>query len=249
MNSLYEKPLTGQTVIITGSARRLGNTIAKKIAALGGDLILHYNKSQNEVQTLLETIKSYGVNGWLIQANLKNEDEIDHFVKKAFSFAPVTILINNASIFSNTGFRETTSEIWSDHLQVNLTAPILLSKSFVENFPPRMNGKIINLVDWRALRPGKDHFSYSISKSALAAFTKALALELAPNIMVNAIALGAILPPENELPNPAIVDKIPLHRWADLHELDNLIEYLVKISPALTGQIIHLDGGRQLIFN
>ena len=249
MNSCDKKPLTGQTAIITGSARRLGNTIAKKIAALGGNVILHYNKSQNDVQELLDEIHMYGVNGWMFKADLKSDNEITRFVNQAFSVAPVTILINNASIFSNTGFHDTTSEIWNDHLQVNLSAPFLLSKSFAKKLQTGMNGKIINLVDWRALRPGKDHFSYSISKSALAAFTKALALELAPKITVNAVALGAILPPENELPNPAIVDKIPLHRWADLQELDNLIEYLVTISPALTGQIIHLDGGRQLIFN
>ena len=249
MNSLNEKPLTGQTAIITGSARRLGNSITKKIAALGGNVILHYNKSQNDGQELLDTIHSYGINGWMFKADLKNDYELKNFVNQAFSVAPVTILINNASIFSNTGFHETTSDIWNDHIQVNLTAPFLLSKSFAENVPPGMSGKIINVVDWRALRPGKDHFSYSISKSALAAFTKGLALELAPEISVNAIALGAILPPENEPPNPAIVDKVPLRRWANLQELDNIIEYLVTISPALTGQIIHLDGGRQLIFN
>jgi len=94
------KPLTGQTAIITGSARRLGNRITKKIASLGGNLILHYNSSQNGVQELLDTVHKYGVNGWMFKADLKNNNEIESFLNQAFSVAPVTILINNASIFS-----------------------------------------------------------------------------------------------------------------------------------------------------
>jgi pteridine reductase len=103
------------------------------------------------------------------------------------------------------------------------------------------------MLDWRALRPGADHFAYSVSKAALASMTKSLALVLAPDIAVNAIALGAILPPENENPDPTILQKVPLKRWAQLSELENLIIYMLYSPPSLTGQIIHLDGGRHLI--
>jgi pteridine reductase len=242
------KNLVGQTALITGSARRLGKTMAKTIAKMGGNLVLHFNHSRMEAEELLQDVQKEGINAWLIQGDLSSEERIQDLLQQANSLTTINILINNASIFSDIDFQHTTAKIWQDHLQVNLTAPFLLSKSFADHIRPDLQGRIINLVDWRALRPGKDHFAYSISKAALTSMTKSLADELAPRVVVNAIALGAILPPENEKPNPMILEKIPLKRWAELKELETLLQYLVTISPALTGQIIHLDGGRHLLY-
>jgi pteridine reductase len=248
MNERETKMLVGQTALITGSARRLGKIMAKVIAKMGGNLVLHFNHSQDEANELLRDVQKEGINAWLVRGDLSSDEGIQDLVQQVFSLTKINLLINNASIFSNIDFHHTTSKVWQEHVQVNLTAPFLLSQSFANNFHPGTLGRIINLVDWRALRPGKDHFSYAISKAALTSMTKSLALELAPGIVVNAIALGAILPPENEKPNPMILEKIPLKRWADLREFETLLQYLVTISPALTGQIIHLDGGRQLIY-
>jgi pteridine reductase len=248
MTDIETKNLVGQTALITGSARRLGNIMAKTIAKMGGNLVLHFNHSREEVEDLQRDVQKEGINAWLVQGDLSSGEGIKNLIQQAFSITTINILINNASIFSNTDFQQTTSKIWQEHLQVNLTAPFLLSKTFSEQIQPDSLGRIINLVDWRALRPGKDHYSYSISKAALTSMTKSLALELAPGVAVNAVALGAILPPENEKPLTEIIEKVPLKRWADLKEFGNLLQYLLTISPALTGQIIHLDGGRHLIF-
>ncbi len=248
MITVGSKPLVGQTALITGSARRLGKIMAKTIAKMGGNLVLHFNHSREEAEEFLRDVQKEDIKAWLVQGDLSSDERILSFVQEAFSLTNINILINNASIFSNIDFHLTSPKIWQDHLQINLTAPFLLSKSFADQIQPDSLGRIINLVDWRALRPGNDHFSYSISKASLTSMTKSLALTLAPGIVVNAIALGAVLPPENEKPNPSILEKVPLKRWANLKELEILLQYLVTISPALTGQIIHLDGGRHLVY-
>lgn len=102
------------------------------------------------------------------------------------------------------------------------------------------------MLDWRAMRPGKDHLAYSISKAALGALTRSLAQAFAPRISVNALALGAVLPPSNEPVDPEIEKKIPLKRWASIEEMGNAVMFLSSAPPELTGEIIYLDGGRHL---
>ncbi len=128
-----------------------------------------------------------------------------------------------------------------------MTAPFYLTQQFALAYNQPEVGRVINLVDWRALRPGKDHFPYTISKSALVALTKAAALSLAPGITVNAIALGAILPPENEVENPDLLKSIPLKRWAKIDEFLCAINFLLEGPEAITGEVVHLDGGRHLV--
>ncbi|MGZ9165986.1 MAG: SDR family oxidoreductase, partial [Anaerolineales bacterium] len=107
--------------------------------------------------------------------------------------------------------------------------------------------RIVNILDWRALRPGADHFPYTISKSALAALTKSLAVALAPNIIVNGLALGAVLPPADRNVNPEITKSIPAKRWSKESEVEDALLFLL-IGPAyITGEIIHVDGGRHLV--
>jgi pteridine reductase len=130
---------------------------------------------------------------------------------------------------------------------INLTAPFLLSQAFASALPPRESGRIINLLDWRALRPGLDHLPYSISKSALAALTYSLAAALAPRITVNGLALGAVLPPSDGSIDPNILDKVPSGRWADLEEVSQALVFLLNGPAYITGEILHVDGGRHLL--
>ena len=165
----------------------------------------------------------------------------------AFSLAPLTALINNAAIFKPLTLKETSLEDWNQHLQINLTAPFLLSQAFNTQYMGEIIGRIINILDWRALRPGKDHFPYTISKSALAAMTQSLALSLAPRITVNGVALGAILPPEGEEVSDQLIKNVPMRRWSTLTELGELPTFLLSAPSYITGEIIHLDGGRHLV--
>lgn len=239
--------LSGQTVLITGAARRLGRSMSLAAAAAGANVVIHYNHSKQEAEELAAQIQQLGSTAYLVCSDLSTAKGVLDLCKQAFSMATVTALVNNASIFRPDPFIDTTLLSWQEHLQVNLTTPYLISQYFALNYQSDSIGKIINMLDWRALRPGKDHFAYTITKSALAAMTQSMALTLAPRIVVNAIALGALLPPENEVPDPSILDKVPMKRWAKLNELDSLLIYLLSGPVSLTGQIIHLDGGRNLI--
>lgn len=247
--SKFEKNhlLSGQSILITGAARRLGRSMALAVAGSGANVLIHFNNSSKDAEDLANQIQDSGQQAWLLQADISNEQGIKLLCEAALAITPVSALINNASIFHPGLFLETSETSWRDHLQVNLTTPFRLSQAFAKKLGKKANGTIINMLDWRALRPGSDHFAYTISKAALTAMTQSLALSLAPNISVNAIALGAILPPENAQIDPKILEKVPLNRWAELSELNSLLIYLLKRPLSLTGQIIHLDGGRHLV--
>ena len=156
-------------------------------------------------------------------------------------------MVNKASIYPPGGMLETDLSTWQDCLNVNLSAPFILSQAFIQNHVKGEQGRIINLLDWRAIRPGRDHFAYTISKSALASLTQATAIAAAPDISVNALALGAILPPSIEPQNDNILAQVPLKRWANIHEFEEAFLFLLQGPAYVNGEIIHIDGGRHLI--
>jgi NAD(P)-dependent dehydrogenase (short-subunit alcohol dehydrogenase family) len=158
---------------------------------------------------------------------------------------PIHYLINNAAIFESHSFASTSLEAWDRHIALNLTAPFLLSQAFAKQ--AKDGTRIINILDWRALRPGADHFPYTISKSALAAMTKSMAAALAPQVIVNGLALGAILPPSDGNAPSDITEHIPMKRWAEKNEAEQALLFLLTSPEYITGEIIHVDGGRHLI--
>lgn len=239
--------LHNKTILITGAARRLGRSSALAAAGLGANVILHYNSSYAEVDETLKQVKDLNVNAWALKADLGDTIQVERLMSEACELAPLYALINNASIFKPVNFQNSTNKEWEQHLQVNLTAPYILMREFARQYSLQETGRVINLVDWRALRPGRDHFPYTISKAGLVALTKATALNLAPRIVVNAIALGAILPPENEPENQDILKQVPMKRWASLNEFDETILFLLQGPAYITGEVIHLDGGRHLV--
>ncbi len=240
-------PLSNQTIMITGGARRLGKVMALAAARSGADVILHHGHSPADAEDAATQIRSLGRKAWVLEADLNDLKQTKKLIQSAFSLANVSALINNAAIFKSVDLMHTSLQDWTDHLQINLTAPFLLSQSFAAQYSGQQPGRIINMLDWRALRPGKDHFPYTISKSALAAMTSSMALALAPGIIVNGIALGAILPPGDEDFSPALIKNVPMRRWSKLDELEDLIVWLLSAPEYITGEIIHLDGGRHLV--
>lgn len=239
--------LNGKTILITGAARRLGKALSLACAENGADIILHYNSSNQEVDSVMESISDLGRKSWKLQANLEDPSQVESLMTKALSISDIYGLVNNASIFKSINFMDTSLAQWDEHMRVNLTAPFLLTQLFARHYALLEPGRVLNLVDWRALRPGKDHFPYTISKSALVSLTKSTALQLAPRISVNAIALGAILPPVGEPEDPNLVKNVPLKRWADLNEYTQTALFLLDGPGYITGEVIHLDGGRHLV--
>ena len=239
--------LMGKKIIITGSARRIGRELALATAKAGASVIIHHNQSQEKAENTVKEIKKQGGKAEILRADFsKPQEAIERFNDLFQDNQNIFALINNAAIFKPIKFIDTSLEDWRFHMDINLTMPFLLSQKFASTLGER-KGRIINILDWRALRPGYDHFPYTISKSALVALTQTLALSLAPNVQVNGIALGAILPPADGDEENEIISKVPAGRWAKIQELIEVYLFLLKGPEYITGEIIHLDGGRHLV--
>ncbi len=242
-----ESPLNGKTVLVTGAARRIGRALALACARAGADIVIHHNQSKEEAKELQAEITKLGRTAWTIAADLSKPDEISKLIRGAHEIGPLFGLVNSAAIFESLSLNETTLEDWERHMAVNLTAPFLLSQAFAKQVRSGESGRIVNILDWRGLLPEAKHFPYSIAKAALAAMTKSLALALAPNITVNGLALGAILPPADEPINPEILKNVPSARWAEMSEVQQALIFLLAGPAYITGEIIHVDGGRHLV--
>ncbi len=244
--------LSGRYVLITGAARRLGRELALSAARAGAGIMLHYRTSESDARSVQAAIHAMGKAAHLFQADLNDPEQTEELVSRTSKIHPLYALINNASIFEPLDWDSTTLEAWQRHMQVNLTAPFLLSKAFARQLPASENGRIINLLDWRALRPGADHFPYTISKAGLYAMTRSLAAALAPSITVNGLALGAILPPvdsaeKEDTGRADILKDVPANRWAEIDEVCQTMLFLLIGPSYITGEVIHIDGGRHLI--
>jgi pteridine reductase len=238
--------LEGRTVLITGAARRIGRWMARGCAQAGADVILHHGHSPQEAASLVEEIRALGRQAWSLQADLEDVQQVQALGESLGRYPNLYALVNNASIFEPLSFAETSLEAWQRHLQVNLTAPFLLSQAFARCLGER-EGRIVNILDWRALRPGADHFPYTIAKAALAALTRSLAQALAPRVTVNGIAFGAILPPSDGAPIRGVIAQTPAGRLAEPQEVVETLLFLLAGPAYVTGEIVHLDGGRHLV--
>ena len=208
--------LQGKTVLITGGAVRVGRALSLAVARNGADVIIHYNRSQDQAKQLQVEIQGTGRTAHLLQADLSNPRRAAQLVTRALTFGPLFALVNNASLYEPLNLTNTNLENWECHLRTNLTAPFLLSQAFAKAIRPSEEGRIVNIQDSRPPRPGAEHLPYTISKAGLAALTRSLAIALAPHVTVNGLALGAILPPGDQSATDDILDRVPSARWANL---------------------------------
>lgn len=241
--------LSGKTILVTGAARRVGRLLALACATAGADVVLHYGNSEQEAASVQREIQAVGGRAWLLPSDFSNPGNASSLIRQALQVAPVLHgLVNSAAVFEPLSFQETSLPDWERHLSINLTAPFVLSQAFAAQLPENETGRIVNILDWRALRPGADHFPYTISKAALAAMTKSLAAALAPRITVNGLALGAILPPADDpSAGERVIRHVPAGRWAGAGEVEQALLFLLAGPAYVTGEIIHLDGGRHLV--
>lgn len=244
--------LQGKNILITGAGVRVGRSLALAAAEAGANVVVHYGSSHTGAAQTADEIRRMGRQAAVLQADLGDPSQVGTLVERARVFGPLYALVNNASIFENVDWESTDLAAWDRHLRVNLTAPFLLSQAFARTNgngggQTARSGRILNILDWRALRPGPDHLPYTVSKVALAGLTQSLAQAFAPHIQVNGIALGAILPPADGGDAEAAVRDVPAGRWADLEEVGQTALFLLSGPAYITGEIVHLDGGRHLV--
>ena len=235
--------------LVTGAARRLGASIARRLHAAGHDLALHYRDSGDDMARLVAALERDRPGSTLpLQADLAEYDRLPELVAQTIGrFGRLDALVNNASAFSPTPLGTITPADWDAQFLVNARAPLVLAQAAAPHLRAA-RGAIVNLVDIYAERPLRDHIVYGMSKAALVAATRALALELAPQVRVNAVAPGAILWPEGkpEAAKQTILAKTPLARTGTEDEIAEAVRWLLQDATYTTGQILRVDGGRLL---
>jgi pteridine reductase len=242
--------LRDRVLLITGSARRVGAQIARTLHGAGASVLLHYRTSATAAKALAAELNKERAGSVAIHgADLQREDAPAAIVAAALrEFGRIDILINNASAFYPTPVGQITAAQWDDLFCSNVKAPLFLSQAAAPSLRVQ-RGLIINMVDIHGLRPLRRHPVYSAAKASLAMLTRALALELGPEIRVNGIAPGPILWPEGAMDEGLkneIIAKTALKRHGTPRDVARTALFLAQDAPYITGQIIAVDGGRSL---
>ena len=233
-----------QAALITGASDRIGKAIALTLADAGFNIALHYNNSEQKADQTKSEILAKNVNCETFKADLKSQNETIELISSVYEKFNLTLLINNASLFIPDKLTDGNDQMFDDIFQINFKAPYLLTREFAKK---SKSGLIINLLDTNISKNSTQHFNYLLSKKFLEVFTKMSAVELAPNIRVNGIAPGLILPPEGQdnLYLERLSKEIPLKRVGDVKNISDSVLFLIK-NDFLTGQIIYVDAGENL---
>ncbi len=234
--------------LVTGAAHRIGRAIALDLADAGWPVAVHYRRSADAAAELVERIEAAGGRAAAVPADLADEREAQGLVPRAAAaLGPLACLVNNASVFEYDSPETATEASWRAHLDVNLRAPFVLTQAFAAQLPDGVEGNVINLLDQRVWKLTPHFTSYTVSKVGLWTLTRTLAMALAPRIRVNGIGPGPTLASERQTPEQfaAQCAATPLRRGADPREISNCVRFILS-TPALTGQMIAIDGGQHL---
>jgi NAD(P)-dependent dehydrogenase (short-subunit alcohol dehydrogenase family) len=230
--------------LITGSARRIGRTLAMTAAGSGYDVVVHHRNSARDAAETVRQIEALGRRAVAASADLADEA-----FGRLIAAAPgvLTLLVNCASLFEDDRIQSVTPQSWDAAMAANLRAPVLLSRAFADALPADRLGLIVNIIDQRVLRPTPQFFSYAVSKAALWAATQMMAQGLAPRVRVNAIAPGPTLPSthQSQATFDAETGAVILGHGATPGEIGQALAYLID-APSVTGQMIAVDGGQHL---
>ncbi|MDD5301299.1 MAG: pteridine reductase [Gallionella sp.] len=244
--------MQGKTVLVTGGAKRVGAAICRRLHAAGASLAVHYLRSAPEALALRDELNALRPeSAAAFQSDLLDLNALPQLVREVVGkFGRLDVLVNNASSFYATPLAEVDEQQWHDLLGTNLRAPLFLAQAAADELR-RRHGCIVNIADIHAERPMHGHLLYSVAKAGLAALTRSLAQEMAPQVRVNAIAPGVIMWPENaawmdEEQRRKIVAHTLLKREGEPDDIAKTVAFLIQDAPYVTGQIIAVDGGRSI---
>jgi NAD(P)-dependent dehydrogenase (short-subunit alcohol dehydrogenase family) len=237
------------TALVTGAGQRIGRAIALALGRDGWSVAVHYCSSRTEAEGTARDIEAAGGRAVAIRADLAREADTAPLIARAAEAlgAPVTCLVNNASVFEDDRVNTMTRQSWDKHIETNLRAPMALSQAMADALPGKSQGVIVNLLDQAMFKPTPEFLSYHLSKAGLWWLTRTLAQALAPRIRVMGIGPGPTLrnPRQSEAHFAQQVAATPLKRGATPDEIAATVRYILAM-PALTGQMIALDGGQHL---
>ena len=236
------------TALVTGAARRLGRAIALDLARRGWSVGVHYHASAAEALAVVEEIESTGGQAAAFAADLARSEAPEPLIESCTAtLGPITCLINSAACYEWDDIQTLDRDSWQTHLDANLRAPIFLAQALARRLPQGVLGNVINIIDQKVLRPDPEFFSYTIAKSALWTATQTLAQGLAPQIRVNAIAPGPVLPSPKQSEEEFAREcrATLLRRGVNVDEVTAAVRFLLE-TPSITGQMIVLDSGQHL---
>ena len=250
--------LTGKTAIVTGAAVGIGREIAISLGREGASVVINYSKSRNEAEVTAEQVRQVGGEPFPIQADVSNDGQVRAMVQQALDrFGRVDVLVNNAGITVRTPFENLeamTDDVWDRLYDVNVKGTFHCCRAVVEPMRRQGQGRIINIASVAGIRPSGSSIAYCTSKAAVIHLSKCLAKTLGPEIRVNVIAPGFIDETRwNEgVPNlqslrEAAAEGSTLKRAGLPADVADAALYLATGADFMTGGVIVVDGGRQLI--
>jgi len=244
--------------LITGAGKRLGRAMALYLADRGYDVAVHYASSRDAAEEVADLIRAKGQTACTVRADLLNEDEAQGLVAAAVDGlgGPLSVLINNASIFDYDNIETATRDSWDRHIESNLRAPFVLTQRFAAQLPepgtddmnePVASGLVVNMIDQRVRKLTPEFMTYTIAKMGLWAFTQTAAMALAPGCRVNAIGPGPTLRGgrQSEAHFARQRAATVLERGANPTDITAALGYFLD-APAITGQLLCVDGGQHL---
>jgi NAD(P)-dependent dehydrogenase (short-subunit alcohol dehydrogenase family) len=237
-----------QTALVTGGARRIGRAIVEALAREGYAVAIHFDRSRDEANDLRALVRCNGGEAEVVQADLGDPDDLLSLVERARAkLGPLTLLVNNASVFEADELHTTDRALWERHFAVNLQAPVFLARDFARQLPDGSEGSVVNIIDQRVWKPNPLFFSYTLSKAALFAATRTMAQALAPRVRVNAVGPGPTLPSRRQTETDFSRQSatVPLGHGPGADEIATTVLFLAK-AKSVTGQMLAVDGGQHL---
>lgn len=237
-----------RAVLVTGAAKRIGRAIATAMARDGWTVAVHYNGSRRDADAVVREITASGGRAVALKADLAREAETRTLVARAVrAVGPLTCLVNNAAVFERDEADSVTRASWDRHMEINLRAPFVLTQHFARQLPRQAQGNVVNIIDERVWSLTPHFVSYTVSKAGLWALTQSLAMAFAPRIRVNGIGPGPTLPSPRQTQAQFRRQSamMPLGRGTTPEEVAETVRFILA-APAMTGQMIALDGGQHL---
>jgi NAD(P)-dependent dehydrogenase (short-subunit alcohol dehydrogenase family) len=234
--------------LITGAGQRIGRAVALDLARQGWGVVIHYRHSLAEAEDVAAQARTAGGAAATVSADLDDAHVRDRLIEMAIEAAgaPLSALVNCAAMFEHDTINSLDPALFERHMALNALTPVLLSRALAKSLPAAARGAIVNFLDFKLVNPYPDHFSYTLSKYALAGATELLARALAPRVRVNAVAPGYVLPApgQSEEDWQRLHDDTPLALGPTPEHVAHAVRFLLE-NEAVTGQTVYVDAGRR----
>jgi len=243
---MADAPLKGQVALVTGAAKRIGRSIALRLAAEGADVVVNYMSSQEDADSAVREIEAMRRRAVAIQGDVAQRADVQKmFATVEREFGRLDILVNNAGMFFAAKFEELTEEQWDRILNTNLKSQFLCAQAAIPIMKRQGRGCIVNISSLGGILAWPAFTHYCVSKAGVIMLTRCLARGLGPEIRVNSVAPGTIQFPD-EAPDEDYIQRVPLHRVGKGEDIAGAVAYLAT-ADFVTGQVIAVDGGRALV--